>query len=65
MKINRLALLCLVLVASSCARFQAAIAEANKPAVWGAYGPYEIYKSPLSSPYVAGYSSYPLTHCHP
>lgn len=65
MKINRLALLALVLVASSCARIQSGLAEANKPAVFGAYGPYNIYKSPLSSPYVAGYSSYPLTYCQP
>ena len=64
MKLIALALL--VVCLPSCARLKAGWAEANKPTVsWGAYGPYDIYKSPLSSPYVAGYCSYPLTHCQP
>ncbi len=71
MKIKALALLVLAILMSSCsaemklrreagwAEFRRQ-AEANRQPSWGAYGPYDIYKSPLASPYLYG-GSYGMT----
>lgn len=59
----KIILLALLLGLPSCARIKAGWEASNQPPVWGAYGPYGILKSPLSSPYCVQSFYPPLTHC--